>query len=74
MAHRSCFCNLTNLCFSILPSTFARNLKDEIWGCFKYMGIAIDTIYDMPVIDRKYYIKKHNAEESERKNAAETSS
>ena len=60
-----CFYNLTNSYFSILPNEFEKNLKDEIWGCFKYIGIPMDTIMNMPIQDRKYYIMKHNADEAE---------
>ena len=33
---------------------------DEIWGCFKYVGIPIETIYKMPTKNRKYFIQLHN--------------
>ena len=33
---------------------------DEIYGCFKYIGIPIDTVMNMPVQDRKYFISRHN--------------
>lgn len=61
------FYNLTNIFFSILPTEFERNLKEEIWGCFKYIGIPMDTIMNMPIQDRKYFIMKHNADEAELK-------
>ena len=62
-----CFYNLTNTYFSILPAEFEKNLKEEIWGCFKYIGIPIDTVMNMPIQDRKYFIMKHNADEAELK-------
>lgn len=46
--------------FSILPNEYERQLKEEIWGCFKYIGIPMDTIMSMPIQDRKFYIIKHN--------------
>lgn len=49
--------------FSTLPSEYERELKEEIWGMFKYMGIPIETIYAMPIHDRKFYIMKHNEEQ-----------
>mgnify|MGYP004499701787 CR=1 FL=1 len=49
----------------MFPSDYERRLKDEIWGCFKYIGIPMDTIMNMPIQDRKYYIMKHNAEQGE---------
>ena len=66
-----CFCNLTNIYFSILPDEFERNLKEEIWGCFKYIGIPIDTVMNMPIQDRKYFIMKHNADEAQLKREIE---
>ena len=65
------FYNLTNTYFSILPNEFEKNLKDEIWGCFKYIGIPMDTIMNMPIQDRKYFIMKHNADEEELKQEIE---
>ena len=46
--------------FSILPNEYERQLKEEIWGCFKYIGIPMETIMAMPIQDRKFYIIKHN--------------
>lgn len=63
MAPRRCFCNLTSIFFSTFPKDYERRLKDEIWGCFKYIGIPMDTIMSMPIQDRKYYILKHNEEQ-----------
>lgn len=39
-------------------------LKEEIWGCFKYIGIPLDEIMKMPVGDRKFFIMKHNADQN----------
>ena len=46
--------------FSISPSEYADALLDEIYGCFKYIGIPIDTVMNMPVQTRKYFISRHN--------------
>lgn len=46
--------------FLITPSEYEATLKEEIWGCYKYMNIPIDVIYSMPIMDRKYFIRKHN--------------
>ena len=46
--------------FSISPNDYANALLDEIYGCFKYIGIPIDTVMNMPVQDRKYFISRHN--------------
>jgi hypothetical protein len=48
------------LFFLITPSEYEAALKEEIWGCFKHMNIPLETIYSMPVMDRKYFIRKHN--------------
>lgn len=46
--------------FSSISSDYERNLQDELYGCFKYIGIPYDTLYRMPVRNRKYIIAKHN--------------
>jgi hypothetical protein len=46
-----------------LPDDYEKKLKDEIYGCFKYIGIPIETVYHMPVQDRRYFIMRHNAEQ-----------
>lgn len=35
-------------------------LKEELWGCFKYIKIPFDILYKMPTRERKFYIKRHN--------------
>lgn len=45
-----------------------RNLKEELWGCFKHIGIPFDELYRMPVRDRKFFIMKHNQEMEKREN------
>ena len=62
-----CFSNLTNFFFLIQTDEYEKALKEEIWGCFKYIGIPIDTIMNMPFQDRKYFIQRHNREEKELK-------
>lgn len=47
----------------MLPNDYERILKDEIYGCFKHIGIPIETVYNMPIQDRRYFISKHNAEQ-----------
>jgi len=59
------FCNLTNFYFSISPTEYARNLLDEEWGCFKYVGMSWDMIMRMPIQDRRALISKHNREQEE---------
>ena len=55
--------------FSISPNDYAEALLDEIYGCFKYIGIPIDTVMNMPIQNRKYFISRHNrdCEEQDRK-------
>lgn len=55
----------------MLPSNYERTLKDEIYGCFKHIGIPIETVYNMPVQDRRYYILKHNEEQERHKEERE---
>ena len=59
MAHLRPFLNGTMLFSSISPN-YERNLKDELFGCFKYIGIPFDILDRMPTRDRKFYIAKHN--------------
>lgn len=63
MAHRKCFYHLTTLFFSTFPSDYEKFFKEEIWGCFKYIGIPMETLMNMPIADRKYYIMLHNKAE-----------
>ena len=72
MAHLRHFLSGTIL-FSSISSNFERNLKDELYGCFKYIGIPFDVLDRMPVRDRKFYIAKHNGitEEENSKNRNE---
>jgi hypothetical protein len=46
--------------FSISPNDYANALLDEIYGCFKYIGIPVETVMNMPVQNRKYFISRHN--------------
>ena len=46
--------------FSSISPEYERALKEELFGCFKYVGIPLDVLDKMPVRDRKFYIAKHN--------------
>ena len=46
--------------FSSISPDYEKNLKDELYGCFKYIGIPFDILNKMPIRDRKFYIAKHN--------------
>ncbi len=35
-------------------------MKEELFGCFKHIGIPLHVLEKMPVRDRKFYIAKHN--------------
>ena len=49
-------------------------LKEEIWGCHKYMNIPLDTIYSMPIMDRKFFIHKHNEDIKKQESMVEKNS
>jgi hypothetical protein len=40
-------------------------LLDEIWGCFKHVGMSWDMIMKLPIQDRRALIHKHNMEQDE---------
>ena len=63
MAPCLCFFNLTNLFFSTLPRDYDAALQEELWGCFRYIGISYDTLLKMPIQQRKFIIMKHNMEQ-----------
>lgn len=65
MAQCLCFYHWTSIFFSISPNEYADALLDEIYGCFKYIGIPIDTVMNMPVQNRKYFISRHNHDTDE---------
>ena len=46
--------------FSSVSPDYEGNLKEELFGCFKYVGIPFDVLDRMPTRDRKYYIMRHN--------------
>lgn len=54
---------MTNFYFSISPNEYAKNLLDEIWGCFKHVGMPWDMIMNLPIQDRRTLINKHNMEQ-----------
>lgn len=56
----------------MFPNDYEKRLKDELYGCFKYIGIPIETLYNMPIQDRKYFIYRHNAEQEDAIKAQES--
>ena len=70
VAHLKHFLSGTIL-FSSISNDYEFNLKNELYGCFKFIGIPLDILYKMPIRDRKFYIAKHNGivdEENNRRN------
>ena len=59
MALSNAFLNGTIL-FSGISPNFSQLLRDELFGCFKYIHIPYSELMNMPTKDRKYYIRKHN--------------
>lgn len=55
--------------FSSMSPDAEINLKEELYACFKFIGISLEELNRMPVRDRKFYIVKHN-EYTERQNEA----
>ena len=51
--------------FSGISPDFGQVLKEEIFGCFKYIGIPYSEIMAMPTKDRKTYVTMHNKETRE---------
>lgn len=46
--------------FSSISPNYEANLKNELFGCFKHIGIPFSELYKMPTKDRKFYIRRHN--------------
>ena len=59
MAPSNAFLNGT-IMFSGISPDFSTALKDELFGCFRYIHIPYSELMTMPVRDRKQYIKMHN--------------
>ena len=37
--------------------------QEELWGCFRHIGLPYDTLLKMPIQQRKFIIMKHNMEQ-----------
>jgi len=46
--------------FSGISPSYSKTLKEELFGCFKYIHIPYSELMKMPTKDRKYYIRRHN--------------
>ena len=62
------FCNLISLFSSIeYGPEYEYSFWNEIYGCVNYLNLPYDTVMNLPIYIRKFWIKKHNqrAEEEE---------
>lgn len=46
--------------FSGLSKELSVALREEIFGCMKYIHFKYEDLMVMPTKDRKFFIKKHN--------------
>lgn len=63
------FCNLISLFSSIeYDSEYEYSFWNEIYGCVNYLNLPYDTVMNLPIYIRKFWIKRHNrqAEEEEK--------
>lgn len=51
--------------FSSISPNYDADLKEELFRCFKYIGIPFNILDKMPIRDRKFYISRHNQETEE---------
>lgn len=58
--------------FSLIYDRYEKHLKNELWLCHKNMNLTMDEIYNMPINDRKFYIRLHNKSIEEMKNKMNT--
>lgn len=66
------FLNGTLLFFSASPN-FEANLLREIFNCHKYLKIPIDTLWEMPIRERRAYIQMHNRDTQSEQDGNRTS-
>lgn len=48
--------------FSSASPNFEANLLRELFNCHKYLKIPLDSLWDMPVRQRRAMIKMHNGD------------
>ena len=68
------FCNLISLFSSIeYDAEYEYSFWNEIYGCVNYLNLPYDTVMNLPIYIRKFWIKRHNrqVEEEERGSEAE---
>ena len=60
------FCNLINLFSSIkYDSEYEYSFWNEIYGCVNYLNLPYDTVMNLPIYIRKFWIKRHNRQAAE---------
>lgn len=52
----------STILFSLIYENYEKDLKKEIFLCHKNMKMSIEEIYNMPIQDRKFFIRTHNKE------------
>ena len=63
------FCNLISLFSSIeYGPEYEYSFWNEIYGCVNYLNLPYETVMNLPIYIRKFWIQRHNrqAEEEER--------
>jgi len=64
------FCDLISLFSSIkFDSDYEMSFWNEIFGCVNYLNLPYETVMDMPIHIRKFWIQKHNQRAEEREAA-----
>lgn len=59
----------STILFSLIYENYEKDLKKEIFLCHKNMKMSIEEIYNMPIQDRKFFIRTHNKEIEKEKQA-----
>lgn len=60
------FCNLISLFSSIkYDSEYEYSFWNEIYGCVNYLNLPYDTVMNLPIYIRKFWIKRHNRQAAE---------
>ena len=71
MAQRTPFLDSISSFSSIQTGKYADIFWDEIWGCTKIIGINYDTVWNLPVHERKRLIIKYNESQNKEEGAAD---
>ena len=68
------FCDLVSLFSSVkYDQEYELSFWNEIYGCVNYLNLPYETVMNLPVYIRKFWIQKHNQAVEEEKRAAEGS-